>query len=404
MNIGDRFELSITDVAYRGRALGRHEGQVVFVFGALPGERIEVEVSRLAKNFAEASLVRVLTASPDRIEPACPLAKDCPGCRYQHVAYEAEVRIKQSQFVNLLGRMARVDAGLFGEPVVSPLAAGYRNKIVLHAWAEECDPIMGYFSEDNRTVIEVPRCPLASDRINGRLAELRSDPAFVGALETHNKVTIRETEADGVQHWVGMAHDQGRPWLTEKTAVGNIQVPRGSFFQVNPKVADSMLDEVAAKVRSFAPEAVVDIYGGVGVFAFVAARQGVERVCSLDMDGAAAEAGRENARQLGMANVEFVSGPAQKKLSAVMMALRGSKVVAIVDPPRTGLEPGTLRTLVRGKPAGILYVSCAPDTLARDLKQICGAGYCVASTRMFDMFPRTPFFESVTCLRIAEGR
>lgn len=398
MNVGDRLTLSITDVAYRGRAVGRHDGQVVFVFGALPGETVDVEVTSLSRNFAEAVLVGVATPSPGRISPACPLAADCPGCRYQHASYEAEMRMKQAQLVNLLGRLGRLDPKVCSEPVASPSQLGYRNKIVLHAWVEDESRILGYFSEDNRTVIDVPCCPLASERINSHLSGLRADAGFMESLETHNKVTIRETEVDGVSHWIGAVHDQGRPWLTETTPVGAVQVPRGSFFQVNPLVGEMLLREVGEHIGALAPEALVDVYGGVGLFGFVAARQGVERVCSLDMDGAAAEAGRENARRLGLCNVEFISGPAQKKLAPILMALRGSRMAAVVDPPRTGLEPGTLRTLLRSNPAGIIYVSCAPDTLARDLRQLGDAGYRVQQTRLFDMFPRTPFFESVTLL------
>lgn len=399
MNIGDRITLSITDVAYRGRALGRHEGQVVFVYGALAGETVEVEIANLAKNFAEATLLRVVVPSPERVAPACPLAGSCPGCRYQHVGYEAEVRMKQGQLVNLLGRIGGVGVESCGEPVPAPAPLGYRNKIVLHAWVEDDAPTkLGYFSEDNATVMDVPACPLAPASINKRLVELRADGAFMGALEKHNKVTIRETAADGVVHWVGAQRDHGRPWLTEHTSVGDIQVPRSSFFQVNPAVAELLLGAVSEHIRSEAPEAVVDAYGGVGLFAFVAARQGVEMVCSLDVDGVAAEAGRENARRLGIGNVEFVSGPAQRKLSPVLMAVRNRKTLVVVDPPRAGMEQGTLATIARSKTTGLVYVSCAPDTLARDIKLLCKAGFKVVETRMFDMFPRTPFFESVTRL------
>jgi 23S rRNA (uracil1939-C5)-methyltransferase len=180
--------------------------------------------------------------------------------------------------------------------------------------------------------------------------------------------------------------------------VGDVLVPRSSFFQVNAAVADLLLQKVSAHVGAAVPEAVVDVYGGVGVFALMAARQGVELVCSLDVDGAAAEAGRENARRIGVGNVEFVSGPAQKKLAPVLMAVRDRKTIVIVDPPRAGMEPGTLATIARSRAKGIVYVSCAPDTLARDLKLLAKAGFRVMETCLFDMFPRTPFFESVTRL------
>jgi 23S rRNA (uracil1939-C5)-methyltransferase len=163
-------------------------------------------------------------------------------------------------------------------------------------------------------------------------------------------------------------------------------------------MAEHLLQTVSRHIQSMAPEAVVDVYGGVGLFAFVAAKHGVERVCSLDVDGAAAEAGRGNARRLGVCNVEFVSGPAQQKLAPILMAVRDRKTHVVVDPPRAGLEPGTLATIARSRTTGIVYVSCAPDTLARDLKLLAKEGFRVTETRMFDMFPRTPFFESVTRL------
>jgi 23S rRNA (uracil1939-C5)-methyltransferase len=398
MEVGERLTLTVHDVAYGGRGVGRHEGRVVFVHGVLPGETVEVEVVRLARNFAEARLLGVSVSSGDRIAPACPLAGVCPGCRYQHATYEAEVRIKQSQFQSLLQRLGGLDPALCAEPVGSPLPSGYRNKIVLHAWREGGPLRLGYFSEDNTTVLDVPACPLSTDAINRRLAELRGDGAFLATLRTHNPVTLRETAADGVMHWVGRAPDGGRPWLTERTAVGDIRVPRGGFFQVNAAVAGRVVQAVADHLRSAEPDVVLDAYGGVGVFAFAAARMGIERVFSVDADGQAIEAGRENAARFGLGNVEFLSGPAGRLTSRCLHGCDPAWTTVIADPPRAGLEPSMLSALVRRKPAGIVYVSCAADTLARDLAHLCAAGYRVLETRLYDMFPRTAFFESVTRL------
>jgi len=398
VNAGDRFTLTIGDVAYGGRGVGRYEGRVVFVDGALPGESAEVEVARLARNFAEARLLGVAVPSPDRIEPACPLSGRCPGCRYQHVSEAAELRIKQAQLKSLFQRLGGLDPSLCAEPVGSPLALGYRNKIVLHAWRESGRLALGYFGEDNTTVLDVEACPLASPGINRRLADLRADAVFLASLQTHNKVTLRETASDGVVHWVGPAPEGGRPWLTERTPLGELFVPRGGFFQVNPPVAGLVVEAVSGHLRAASPRAVIDAYGGVGVFAFAAARNGVERVFAVDADGPATEAGVENARRLGLGNVEFFAGQAAWGTARRLRACDPGQTLVIVDPPRAGLERAMLAALIRVPPAGIVYVSCAADTLARDLAHLGAAGYRIVETRLFNMFPRTAFFESVTRL------
>ena len=158
----DTVELKIADVVYPGRGLARMDGCVVFVSGVLPGETVSARITRRRKNFAEAELIRIEVPSPRRVEPACPLAGTCPGCCYQHADYAEELRLKEAQFVNLLQRIGRVEGPDRLPSVPSPAPLGYRNKITLHA---SPDPgggrRLGYFAFDNRTVLDVPACPLA---------------------------------------------------------------------------------------------------------------------------------------------------------------------------------------------------------------------------------------------------
>jgi 23S rRNA (uracil1939-C5)-methyltransferase len=240
---------------------------------------------------------------------------------------------------------------------------------------------------------------LASDRIRAHQEGLRRDADFMASLATHNKVTVRETQADGVVHWVGATPGQGRPWLTERTAIGDLKVPRGGFFQVNPEVASVLLARVSAEIELQRPGEVLDLYTGVGIFALAAVRAGVSRVTGIDYDGPAIEAARINARQLsGGAAVRFVAGPVSGRIASALRDCRADDACVIVDPPRMGMDKSVRDQLVRHRPAMVVYVSCAPDTLARDLAHLTAAGYRVKRATLMDMFPRTSHFESLTVL------
>lgn len=399
--------LEITDVAYRGRGLGRHDGKVVFVAGTLPGEAVEAVVIRHHKNFSEARLTAIHHASPQRIEPACPLAVRaaageggaafCPGCCYQHAAYPLELSLKQAQLSGFLKRMAGVDPAVCAEPVPSPEPLGYRNKIVLHGASREGGGVLGYFAEDNATVLDVPACPLAHPEIQARLSALRADPAFMARLRDNFLLALRWTPRDGVVHWTGQK-PAAESFLTVTTALGEIRVPRGSFFQVNAAVADRLIVHVQETLGRLAPESAVDLYSGVGMFAFAAVRAGVRSVTGVEVDAAAVAAARAHAEAQALAGVEFVAEPAARAAGPVLRGMNPARTVVIVDPPRRGLDPKVLKALVRSRPAHILYVSCAADTLARDIVALKPSGYAVASARLFDMFPRTPYFETAVLL------
>ncbi len=400
----EKLRLTVDDVAYGGKGVARHAGKVVFVRGVLPGEVVDARIVRQTARFDDAELTAVLEASPQRVAPACPLAGHCPGCRYQHATYAEELCLKQKQFTDMLVRTSGVSGSLCSAPHGSARSLGYRNKVVLHALREggEGPPSLGFFAEDNRSVLDVPDCLLAADRIRSRQAELRSDAGFMASLVTHNKVTVRETEADGVTHWVGASPNGGRPWLMERTVIGNVKVPRGCFFQVNQGVADELLRRVMALVGQIQPKAVLDLYSGVGVFALAAAIAGVPRVRGIDYDGPAIEAARLNASLLAEgADVGFVAGPVGRRVTDVLRQCSPDETCVIVDPPRMGLDKSVRDQIVRHMPATVLYVSCAPDTLARDIAHLMGSGYAVMGATLLDMFPRTSHFESLVVLRRA---
>lgn len=392
LEVGKEFEVEIGDVAFGGKGVGRIDGCAVFVPFALSGERVRVRLTRVHKRYAEAEMLEIIEASEARIEPQCALAYRCQGCSYQHVEYAEEVRLKQAQFEGLLKRIGGLSGIEFGEPIASPLQLEYRNKLVLHAQRERK---LGYFGEDNRTVLDVPECLLAVKPINDRLRSLRSNVKYMKNLPPRARVTFRWTENDGVVEWID--RNSGIDRLVESSPLGDMRVPRRSFYQVNGSAGALLLDKVCEIIDSKSPEYFVDLFCGVGLFAIAAGQHGVKNVLGVERQSMAIRAARQNAKANGV-RAEFIASDAEDVADDAMDKVDCSKSMVIVDPPRQGLEKALVEVLNKHKVKDLIYVSCSPDTLARDLKML-GEAYEVVRCQLVDMFPRTQHFESLTLLQ-----
>jgi tRNA/tmRNA/rRNA uracil-C5-methylase (TrmA/RlmC/RlmD family) len=365
-------------------------------------------VTHRHKRFADAELVEVIEPSPARVTPECSLALrasgeegglayPCVGCAYQHVAYDEEVRIKQRQLESLVQRMAKLEDASFSEPVASPLSLGYRNKIKLHGGTYKGKRVLGYVGANNHSVLDVPRCPLAPEAINTRLAELRGEEGWLQALRRSAEVTFRYTEADGVCESVrGVKRMKGE--LTERSVLGDLTVPAGGFYQVNTAVADLLVEYVRAILARSDCGYVLDLYCGVGVFGLAAGLEG-RNVWGIDSDERVIRCATENAQRLVPdANIHFETAHAERAVKEMLERSPLEDTLAIVDPPRSGLDRHVSAALTDHAPSDLIYVSCAPDTLARDLVPLTGAGYRVKDVKLFDMFPRTACFETLVVM------
>jgi len=324
-----------------------------------------------------------------------PSTLHCPGCAHQHVAYPAELALKQRQLESLLDRQAGVPRDLCRPPVAAPAPLGYRNKMVLHAQLDGRDVRVGYFAADNTTVIDVPACPLAMAPLNACLAERRADPSFRRTLRDGMAVTFRWTERDGALWWRGHAGEKD-VWLVETSVLGPLSVPRNSFYQMNPATADLLVTAVRDRLTALQPAAVVDLFCGIGVFALAAAQAGVPQVVGVDVDGPALKAAAYNARQRQLTTIAWRAGSADAGIGNLAGDFPWRDAVLVVDPPRTGLGREVIAHIARHHPARVIYISCAADTMARDARWMQEANYRVESSQLFDMFPRTAHFESVT--------
>jgi tRNA/tmRNA/rRNA uracil-C5-methylase (TrmA/RlmC/RlmD family) len=393
-------ELEIIDVSYGGRGVGRLDNCVYFVPDVLKGETIKAKVTKRKKRFAEAELIEILTPAPERITPACPLSDICPGCAYQHVAYEKEVDIKQQQLINLLQRLGHADTTGVKAPAKAPFDNGYRNKITLHADTSGEKTILGYIGKDNKTVFDVPECHLAHPKICEKLTFLRSNVNFMKSLEQDMTVTLRYTEQNGVLFWKNRKSNEQR--VFEKSILGTMRVPLAGFSQVYPEVSDMVIQDIMDKLQKIEPEFVIDVYCGAGIFALAASSCGVPAILGIDSNSLSIRAAQRNSAKLGLDRIEFIRASADRVISKALAAVNAQKTTVILDPPRRGLSNQVTTTLQKVKPINIIYVSCSPDTLSRDIAMFAEAGYILKEAQVFDMFPRTAKFETITWLTRAK--
>ena len=412
--------LEIGEIAYRGVGVARSGGIVHFVQGACRGEIVRAVVTDERKTYRLARVVAVEKASPDRLaEPDCRLPDTSapgrevrvPGCIYDHMEHGAEVREKNAQLLGFLARNAGLGeeaaAAALRPPFVSPKSLAYRNKAELHVGrTPDGRRTLGYFGDDNRTVVDMIRCPLSVPAISAAIAETREDPAFARWAPEGSRAVFRWSGRDGAALFVDRpgrpADDGGGAFFTEDTPVlGALRVPARGFWQMNGDVGSALVSAVADELRADLPDSLVDLYCGVGVFGLSAAELGVARVLGVESGRDAVRAARGNARDHGLdARARFECADAGRGAAKFVSAFRGPGADVLADPPRAGLAPDVVRALLASPPRRLFYVSCAPDTLSRDLKLLCAPGaFRLESARLFDMFPRTAHFETLCVLR-----
>jgi tRNA/tmRNA/rRNA uracil-C5-methylase (TrmA/RlmC/RlmD family) len=377
---GQRVELDITTVAFGGDGIGRVDNFVVFVPFVLAGERVEAEIVEVKRRYATADLVRVITPSPRRVEPLCAYYSQCAGCQYQHAEYALQLELKRSQIRDIFQRIGGVPEPPI-EPVVgSPRPYGYRNKIVVHGPGKP-----GFWTMRGRSIIAIDRCPIARDEINVKLAEVSGQP-----LENVH-LTLRANTEGNV--WTFIEPPPGAE--IDETILGKtLTAPLGSFFQVNEDVISLALEHVRKAFTAGGCRTLVDAYCGVGLFAVLLADLAAH-CYGMEIDPKAIAAANANAARLGLANCDFYAGKTERLLFYTLRQCNLDETCLVLDPPRSGCGKAVLKTLRQQKPRKLIYVSCAPPMLARDVKELIKAGYRLEKVTPFDMFPQTAHCEAV---------
>lgn len=413
MQKGSQIELTIQSIAFGGDGVARTEECVVFVPFTAVGDQILAEVTEVRKNFAKARLLAVNVPGPGRTEPSCPHYGRCGGCQYQHLTYEAEFAAKQQQLRDCLSRIGGVrEVPPFAAAFPAPECYGYRNKLRLEAKAlpvEKGEPAQldyGYYALDNKTFLRINGCRLARPELNKQLpAAIKSEWGRANAHRRKNErpgaLTLRIDSDGAVKYFFGFSPSK-LGWFHEELAGVPYRVPVGSFWQVNPQVASELLRTVDGWLAGLPLENLVDAYCGVGTFACALTPAFRERLL-IENDRAATEAAEYNLQQR-LLGCQILTAATEQALPKALPRYESAKTLVVLDPPRTGCQEQVLECLLKCRPAFVLYVSCNPSTLARDLKRLTGGespAYTLEKIGLFDMFPRTAHFETAALLKVA---
>jgi tRNA/tmRNA/rRNA uracil-C5-methylase (TrmA/RlmC/RlmD family) len=369
-------------------------GWVVMVPFALPGERVRVRVFRNHKNFSEADLVEVLTPSPHRVRPPCPIFGRCGGCQYQHFSYAEQLAWKRRQVAELLEHLGGTSFPV--DPVVgSPREFGYRSKITPHfSMPREPNFPIGFLRQGTRfDIIDVPRCEIATDGINAALGPARARAREEGAAGAFPRgATLLFRDAGGA-----IATDGGAP-ITENVAVTpplRLRFLARDFFQNNPFILPAFVAHVTGQAAAAGGRFLIDAYCGSGLFALAAARS-FDRVAGVEISESSVAFARANAEANGIANAAFFAGQAETIFAG--LDFPPAETVVVIDPPRRGCDESFLRQLFAFAPRAVVYVSCDPATQMRDLRHFLAAGFQLTRVQPFDLFPQTRHLECVMTL------
>ena len=414
-------------IPLRDPASGEESQWVVMVPFSLPGERVRARAFRNHKNFTEADLLEVLTPSPHRIAPPCPLFGRCGGCQYQHFTYTEQLAWKRRQVGELLRHMAGLEFSV--SPVIgSPREYGYRSKITPHfnpprprdaagdkgqetsttsdttalspgaqplaartAFDEKNFPI-GFLRQGTRfDLIDVPRCYIATDAINEKLPEVRAKTrarAAAGEFKRAGTLLLRHAQEGVITEYDAVIHEQ----------VGDLKLHflARDFFQNNPFILPAFTRYVRAQAAASGARFLVDAYCGSGLFALTAA-PAFEQVAGVEISETSINFARENAAANGIANATFLAGDASAIFSG--LTFPPGDTVVVIDPPRKGCDENFLNQLFAFGPRAVVYVSCDPATQMRDLKHFTARGYTLGAVQPFDLFPQTRHLECVVTLQ-----
>ena len=383
-------ELAIDSLTNLGAGVGRVDGWVVFVPFALPGELVHARVFRNDKNCSHADLVAVLTPSPDRVEPVCPLFGQCGGCQYQHLGYPQQLAWKTRQVGELMKHMAGIS-----HPVNPCLSSAqtwhYRSKITPHFDQPrdgEIGPI-GFLAVGRRSLlIDVPQCPIAMAEINDSLPTLRANlRTRAASFKRGATILLRATQ--------GRVETDANAIVAEQIGALTFHFLAGDFFQNNPFILPAFTGYVARQAAADGMEYLVDAYCGSGLFALTLAAH-FKQVAGVEVSETSCEWARKNAAANHVDNARFLTAPAEAIFAEI--SFPAAQTAVVIDPPRKGCTPEFLEQLLQFGPARVVYVSCDPATQVRDLKQLSEGGYQLSDVQPFDLFPHTRHLECVMTL------
>lgn len=442
----EKYEILINNVSHQGEGIGRVENFAVFVPGAIKGEKIEVKITEIRKNFARGELEKIILPSLNRVKPPCSVFNLCGGCHLQHINYKKQLEMKKEIVENVLSRIGNQNIDVM--PIIGmEIPWRYRNKGHFHLARENENITLGFYQSKSHDLVPVSRCLLFSQNINSLIKYLEKELTRQKITIYNHKtdkgnfrgIVLRESKYTGEimiifitreERWyldenflnnliiafpqvVSLCQNinknpkmalfgkdfrilKGKTFIEDHIGSFKFKISPSSFFQVNVLQTEILYKKILEYANLSGKETVIDSYSGTGTISIYLAGK-AKKVYGLELQKGAVRDAWANGELNNLSNLKFFSGKAESWLYKWIQ--RGEKVeVIIIDPPRRGCSREVLKNIIKIKPEQILYVSCDMPTLARDIKYITQNGYNIEEVQPIDMFPHTSHIECLVHL------
>lgn len=450
---GKIYELDITGMGFQGEGVGRIENFAIFVKGALKGEKVKVEIQKVQKNFAFGKLIEIVKSSQYRINPICPIYESCGGCQIQHMTYEGQLEFKRERVEDVINRIGKITDVKIHNTIGMEKPLRYRNKVQLPVRREHGEVKIGFFKQGTHDVIDVNECfiqDVVADKVvnltrewineyniepydeangSGIVRHIMIRKAFatgevmVVIVTNGEKLPFKEEfidlmvkNIDGLKSIVQNINSKitnvilgeknillwGQDYITDYIGKFKFRISPLSFFQVNPVQTNVLYNKALEYANLSGDEIVFDAYCGTGTISLFLAQR-AKKVYGVEIVEEAIKNARENARENDVQNVEFIVGKSEEVIPKLIDKGIIPDVV-VVDPPRKGCDEKLLYSIAKANPKRIVYVSCDPSTLARDLNLLDKLGYKTIEVQPVDMFPFTAHIEAVARIERVKDR
>jgi 23S rRNA (uracil1939-C5)-methyltransferase len=444
--------IDIKGFGFEGEGVGRINNFTVFVEGALKGETVKVKIVKVNKNFAFGKLLDIVVKSEERVEPKCEIYKRCGGCQLQHLSYEGQLKFKKERVIDCLERIGKISGSLVKDTLgMEGSELRYRNKVQLPIGEKDAEAIIGFYAQRSHEIIDMKTC-IIQDQVADHALELLRQWINEFNISIYNEKTgrgilrhlmVRTGFKTGEVMLVLVTNEEYVPHINEymelmqnnikglKSLVQNInnkntnvvlgnkcttlwgadtisdyigsfkfKISPLSFFQVNPVQTEVLYNKALEYASLTGEETVFDAYCGTGTISLFLSQK-AKKVYGVEIVPQAIENAIENAANNNIENVEFIVGESEKVIPE-LIAKNIKADVVVVDPPRKGCEKILLEEIAKMGPKTIVYVSCDPSTLARDLGILEGLGYGCVEVQPVDMFPNTAHVECIAMMYLKE--